>query len=713
MNDNIIKEIAKELKVRDEQVKKTLELLEDKNTIPFISRYRKEVTGNLDEEQIRKISEVYEYSVNLLKRKQDVIRLIKEKDMLTEELEQKIMIAEKLVEVEDLYRPFKEKKKTKATEAISNGLEPLAKYILEFPLKLEGVDKYINQNIKTIEEAIQGAGYIIAEEISDNALYRKWIRMNIWLGATISSTKKKKVEDENKVYEMYYEYSEALKNVKPHRVLALNRGEKEGILSVNINEDKEKIFNYLENKIIKTKNSESYLIVIDAIKDSYKRLIFPSIEREFRREITELAEVQAIDIFSRNLEKLLLQPPMKNKKVLGLDPAYRTGCKLAVVDITGKMETITVIYPHEPKKEYEKSKKVMLDIIEKHEIDIIAIGNGTASRESEAFAVEVIKEATRPVKYVIVNEAGASIYSASKLAIEEFPNLHVEERSAISIARRLQDPLSELVKIDSKSIGVGQYQHDVNEKKLDESLDFVVSKAVNTVGVNANTASKALFSYVSGMNKKAIESILEYRDKNGYIKDRKEIKKIKGVTPKVYEQSIGFMRIMDSKNYLDKTGIHVESYPVTEKLLTMLNIKNEEIGLEKSIEKLDNINIKERAKELGTDEYTLSDIVKALKAPGRDPRDDFAAPLLKSDILSIDNLQRGMKLQGTVRNVVDFGVFIDIGIKNDGMAHISKLTNRYIKHPLEVLNVGDIVDCYVEDIFLDKKKVALTLIEPK
>lgn len=713
MNKQIIKEIARELKVREIQVEKTLELLEDKNTIPFIARYRKEVTDNLDEEQIRKISEVYEYSVNLLKRKQDVLRLIKEKDMLTDELEQKIMSAEKLVEVEDLYRPFKEKKKTKATEAIANGLEPLAKYILEFPLKLEGIEKYITGKVKTKEDAIQGAMYIIAENISDNALYRKWIRTNIWLNANIGSVKKKKAEDEHKVYEMYYDYSEPLKDVKPHRVLALNRGEKEEILSVSINENKEKIFEYLEAKLIKNKNSESYNIVADAIKDSYKRLIFPSIERELRREITEVAEVQAIDIFSRNLEKLLLQPPMKNKKVLGLDPAYRTGCKLAVVDITGKMKSITVIYPHEPKKEFEKSKKVMLDIIEKYGIDIIAIGNGTASRESEAFAVEVIKESKRPVKYVIVNEAGASVYSASKLAIDEFPDLHVEERSAISIARRLQDPLSELVKIDSKSIGVGQYQHDVNEKKLDESLDFVVSKAVNTVGVNANTASRALFTYVSGMNKKAIDSILEYRDEKGYIKSREEIKKIKGLTPKVYEQSIGFMRIMDSKNYLDKTAIHVESYPVAERLLSMLDVKNEDIGTERITEKLDNINVKEWTKELGTDEYTLNDIVKALKTPGRDPRDDFAAPLLKSDILSIDNLKKGMKLQGTVRNVVDFGVFIDIGIKNDGLAHISKLTNRYIKHPLEVVNVGDIVDCYVEDIFLDKKKVALTLIEPK
>lgn len=713
MNNEIIKEIAKELNVRESQVEKTLELLEDKNTIPFISRYRKEVTGNLDEEQIRKISEVYEYSVNLLKRKQDVIRLIKEKEMMTDELEQKIMASEKLVEVEDLYRPFKEKKKTKATEAIANGLEGLAKYILEFPSKLEGVEKYINEKVKTKEDAISGAIHIIAEGISDNAFYRKWIRTNIWINANIESTKKKKSVDENKTYEMYYEYSEALKNVKPHRVLALNRGEKEDILSVNINENKDKILEYLESKIIKTKDSESYSIVVEAIKDSYKRLIFPSIERELRREITETAELQAIDIFSRNLEKLLLQPPMKDKIVLGLDPAYRTGCKLAVVDITGKMEAITVIYPHEPKKEFEKSKKVVLDIIEKYKVDIIAIGNGTASRESEAFAVEVIKEAKRPVKYVIVNEAGASVYSASKLAIDEFPNLHVEERSAISIARRLQDPLSELVKIDSKSIGVGQYQHDVNEKKLDESLDFVVSKAVNTVGVNANTASRALFTYVSGMNKKAIDSILEYRDKNGYIKDRKEIKKIKGLTPKVYEQSIGFMRIMDSKNALDKTGIHTESYAVTDKLLAMLDIKNSEIGSSVAAEKLDSINIQDIAKQVGTDEYTLVDIVKALKAPGRDPREDFAAPLLKSDILSIDNLQKGMKLQGTVRNVVDFGAFIDIGIKNDGLAHISKLTNRYIKHPLEVLSVGDIVDCYVEDIFLDKKKVALTLIEPK
>lgn len=712
MKEKIINQIAKELNIRENQVIKTLELLENKNTIPFISRYRKEVTGNLDEEQIRKISEVYEYGVQLLKRKQDVIRLIKEKDMLTDDLSYKIMSAEKLVEVEDLYRPFKEKKKTKATEAIANGLEPFAKYILEFPLKLEGVENYINENIKTTDEAIQGASYIIAENISDNALYRKWIRTNIWLNANIESSKKKTAEDLYKTYEMYYKYSEALKNIKPHRVLALNRGESEGVLSVKIKEEKEKIFEYLENKLIKNKESQSCNIIVNAIKDSYKRLIFPSIEREIRSEIKETAEIQAIDIFSKNLEKLLLQPPMKNKKILGLDPAYRTGCKLAVVDITGKMETIAVIYPHEPKNEIQKSKKVILDMIEKYDINIIAIGNGTASRESEAFVAQVIKLAKKPVKYIIVNEAGASVYSASKLAIEEFPNLHVEERSAISIARRLQDPLSELVKIDSKSIGVGQYQHDVNEKKLDESLDFVVSKAVNKVGVNVNTASRALLKYVSGMNKKTIDSILDYRDDKGYIKNRIEVKKIKGLTKKVYEQAIGFIRIMESDNKLDKTGIHTESYPVAEKLLKIIDIKNEDIGTDIAKEKLENVNIKETAKLLDTDEYTLDDIVKYLIAPSRDPRDDFEAPLLKSDILSIDNLKKGMKLQGTVRNVVDFGVFIDIGIKNDGLAHISKLVNRYIKHPLEVVSVGDIVDCYVEDIFLDKNKVSLTLIEP-
>jgi len=716
MNDNIINQIGKDLNIKKNQVSKTLELLEEGNTIPFIARYRKEITGNLNEEQIRKISEVYEYEVNLLNRKEDIIRLITEKGMMTDELKNEIYNAQKLVEVEDIYRPFKEKKKTKATEAIKNGLEPLAKLIMKFPKDMPKISEFLNDNVKTEEEAITGAKYIIAENLSDNSNYRKWIRNNLMKYSDISSKIKKGAEDENKTYSMYYDYSEKLKNIKAHRVLALNRGEKENILTVSIGDNKEYVLNYLENKIIKyenQKNSPVYNYVLEAIDDSYKRLIFPSIQREIRRELTETAEEVAIDVFGKNLEKLLLQPPMKEKVVLGLDPAYRTGCKLAIVDGTGKPEHITVIYPHEPKNQYKESKQKLLDLIEEYKVDIIAIGNGTASRESEALVADTIKGSKRNVKYIIVNEAGASVYSASKLAIEEFPKLHVEERSAISIARRLQDPLSELVKIDSKSIGVGQYQHDVHEKRLNESLNFVVTKAVNNVGVNVNTASRSLLSYVSGLNKKSIDAILEYRNKNGKISSREELKKIKSYGDKAYEQSIGFIRIVDGKNILDKTSIHPESYDATLRLLEHLDIKLDEIGTVKVKEKLEKVNFDKEVDNLEIDKYTLEDIIKSLIAPGRDPRDELAAPILKSDVLKLEDLKPGMKLQGTVRNVVDFGAFIDIGIKNDGLVHISKITDKYIKHPLEVLSVGDIVDCYVDEIFLDKKKVALTLISPK
>ncbi|MDD2202871.1 MAG: Tex family protein [Bacilli bacterium] len=712
MNEEIIKQISAGLNVKATQVSSTLKLLSEGNTIPFIARYRKEVTGNLDEEQIRKINDVYEYQVNLLKRKEDVIRLIAEKDLMTPELEKKIMDASKLVEVEDIYRPFKEKKKTKATDAINNGLEPLAKMFMMFPDKID-CGNFINDKVKNEEEAIEGTKYIIAEWISDNAYYRKWIRGYFFRNGVIISKMKKNALDELKVYEMYYDYSEAVKMIKPHRILAMNRGEKEKILNISIDVDTNDILSYLEERIVKNKNNVTYKYVVEAIADSYKRLISPSIEREVRSELTEEASDVAIDVFAKNLEKLLLQPPMKEKIVLGFDPAYRTGCKLAIVDNTGKNINVSVIYPHEPRNEYDKSKKRVLDLIDKYKIDIIAIGNGTASRESEAFIVDVIKEAKRKVEFIIVSEAGASVYSASPLAIEEFPDLHVEERSAISIARRLQDPLSELVKIDSKSIGVGQYQHDVAQNKLNESLDFVVTKAVNQVGVNVNTASNSLLKYVSGLSKKMISNILEYRDTNGKINSREELKKKKILTPKAYEQAIGFIRVVDGVNPLDKTSIHPESYDVTIKLLKSLDLAADEIGSDKMIEKLELLNIEGYSNKLGVDIYTLEDIVKSLKQPNRDPREEFDKPLLKSDILNIEDLKKGMKLQGTVRNVVDFGVFIDIGLKNDGLAHISKLTNHFIKHPLEVVSVGDIVDCYVEDIFVDKKKVSLSLIEPK
>lgn len=711
MNEDIIKQIALELNIRIEQVKSTLKMLEDGNTIPFIARYRKEVTGNLDEEQIRSISEVYEYQVNLLKRKEDVIRLIDEKGLLTDKIKTEVMNASKLVEVEDLYRPYKEKKKTKATEAIKNGLEGLAKIILSFPKELYTVDKFLNDNVKTKEDAIEGAKYIIAEYISDNAYYRKWIRNDIYNNSKIVTKKKKNAVDEKKVYEMYYDYSEDVKYIKPHRVLAVNRGEKEGVLSVSLEYNKEYIYNYLEKKLIKDENSECAVYVKDAIVDSYKRLIGPSVEREIRSELTEKSEEGAIEVFAKNLENYLLTPPMKDKMILGLDPAYRTGCKLAVIDYTGQMLDIKVIYPHEPKNDFEGSKKIVLDLIDKYNIDIIAIGNGTASRESETFIANVIKDAKRSVSYIIVNEAGASVYSASKLAIEEFPNLHVEERSAISIARRLQDPLSELVKIDSKSIGVGQYQHDVKEKNLNEALDFVVSKSVNNVGVNINTASASILKYISGLTKKSIEKIIDFRNKHGRFNSRNELIDNKILSAKAYEQSIGFMRVLDGSNPLDKTSIHPESYDKTTKLLESIGMNYDSLGTEELISKLDNINIDDYSKKIDIDIYTLEDIINSLKKPNRDPRDDFDKPILKSDVLHIEDLKKGMELEGTVRNVVDFGAFIDIGIKNDGLVHISKITDRYIKHPSEVLSVGDIVTCYVDEVFLDKGKVALSLIK--
>ena len=710
MNKEIIENISKDLNVKEVQVEKTLKLLEEGNTIPFIARYRKEVTGNLDEEQIRKINEVYEYEVNLLKRKEDVIRLIDEKGLLTDELKTSIMKASKLVEVEDLYRPFKEKKKTKATEAIKNGLEPLAKIIMSFVLNVSLEDltkKFLNENVKTPEEAIIGASFIIAEWISDNAAYRKWIRRFTFNEGVLKTKLKKNVVDENKVYEMYYDFEERVKYAKPYRVMAINRAEKEKVISVSLVIDTDKIINYLKEKIIK-KDAPFNYVIEDAIKDSYKRLIGPSIEREIRSELTERAEDEATKNFSLNLEKLLMQPPMKDKMVLGFDPAYRTGCKLAVVDNTGKKLDIKVIYPHEPRNEKEKSKKILLDLIDKYNIDIIAIGNGTASRESEAFVADAIKEAKHKCEYIIVSEAGASVYSASKLAISEFPLLHVEERSAISIARRLQDPLSELVKIDPESIGVGMYQHDVAPKKLSSSLDFVVGKCVNNVGVNVNTASTSLLKYVSGLTKTNIDKLIKYRDEHGKIKDREVIKKL--LSSKTYTQAVGFLRIMD-ENILDSTSIHPESYGVTLNLLDMLGLSLNDIGTSKMQEI--NIDIKEYADRLGTDEYTLEDIVKSLKKPNRDPRDEMPKPILKSDILHLEDLKVGMKLQGTVRNVTPFGAFIDIGLKNDGLAHISKLTNKFIKHPMEVVNVGDIVDCYVDEIKLDKNKVSLSLLEPE
>lgn len=717
MKTEIIKQISEELNIKDKQVEMTLKMLNEGNTVPFIARYRKEATGALNEEQIRKIEEVYLYQENLLKRKEDVIRLIDEKGLLTDELKNKIMESNKLVEVEDLYRPFKEKKKTKATDAINNGLEPLAKMILSFPIKgniEELTSKFINEKVENTEQAVLGSSYIIAEWISDNAYYRKWIRNFVYKNGIIETKLKKDAKDENKTYEMYYSYNEEVKRIKPHRILAINRAENEKVITVNINVDNEKIIEFLETKIIKNNNSYVVDIVKNAIKDSYKRLIYPSIEREIRSDLTNKGEDSAIENFGKNLESLLLTPPMKEKIVLALDPGYVNGCKLAVIDKTGKYLCSTVIKPfinNIKEEELKKCKDIIIDLIKKYNVDIISIGNGTASRESEQLCAEIIKENNLNTKYVIVSEAGASIYSTEKVAILEFPNLSPNERSAVSIGRRLQDPLSELVKIPPIGIGVGQYQHDVSEKKLSESLDFIVTKAVNNVGVNINTASPSLLKYVSGFTKKNIDKIIEYRESHGKISSREEIKKAKLFSDKTYEQAIGFLRIQEGNNVLDTTDIHPESYDLTFKLLELINSNISEIGTTELKNKLDNINIDEYVNKLNTDIYTLTDIIESLKKPNRDPRDEMPQPILKSDVLNIDDLRVGMKLQGTVRNVIDFGAFIDIGLHNDGLAHISKLTNDYIKHPSEVVSVGDIVDCYVIDINKEKEKVSLSLIE--
>ena len=716
MNEMIINEIANDLGISTKQVTVVLQLLSDGNTIPFIARYRKEATGALDEEEIRKINEVYEYQVNLLKRKEDVIRLIDEKGLLTDELRDSILKCSKLVEVEDLYRPYKEKKKTKATEAIALGLEPLAKMIMSFPMNgnLEDLaSKFVKEDLP-VEKCIEGAKYIIAEWISDNASYRKWIRSYFYKNGIISSTKKKGEDiDSAKTYEMYYSYQEPVKYIKPHRILALNRGENEKVLNVSIDIDKEEVLSYLEKKLIK--NDKSFVVdtVKEAILDSYKRLIEPSIEREIRSDLTEVGEEAAIDNFGKNLEALLLTPPMKERVVLAFDPGFVNGCKLAVVDKNGKYLDSTVIKPFlngNTEERVRLSKEVVVQLIKRYNVSIIAIGNGTASRESEKFCAGMIKEYNLDCKYVIVSEAGASIYSASPIAIEEFPDLAVEKRSAVSIGRRLQDPLAELVKIPPDGIGVGLYQHDVSQKKLSSSLDFVVEKCVNSVGVNINTASPSLLKYVSGITKKAIEKIIEYREKIGKITSRDEIKKKKLLSDKAYEQAIGFLRVVDGDNILDSTAIHPESYDVALKILDDLGCSKDMIGKDELIKKLDSINLEEYKDKIGTDIYTLEDVIASLKKPNLDPRDEMPQPLLKSDVLDIKDLSIGMKLQGTVRNVVDFGAFIDIGLHNDGLAHISKLTTKYIKHPSEVVSVGDIVDCYVDDISLEKGKVSLSLL---
>jgi len=708
MEQHVINLILEKLPYKKEQITSVLKLLEEKNTVPFIARYRKEVTGGLDEVEIKDIETEYRYMENLQKRKEDVVRSIEEQGMLTDELKKEIMEQTKLQRVEDLYRPFKQKKKTRATEAKRKGLEPLAKAMLNY----EEVDKkakdFITEEVTTVEEAMNGAIDIIAEMISDEPKYRAFILGYVEKNGEIITTKKKKAEDEKGVFEMYYEYSERINKIVPHRILAINRGEKEDVLKVDISVDETAIVRYLRKQMMERES-----IYIDrAIEESLKRLILPSIYREVRNELTEKAESQAIEIFSVNLENLLLQAPLKGKMILGLDPAYRTGCKLAVINPFGTFVEKSVVYPHPPVSEKDKAKKIVLNLIKKHNVELIAIGNGTASRESEQFIAEIIKENNLETKYIIVNEAGASVYSASDLARAEFPDFQVEERSAVSIGRRVQDPLSELVKIDPKSIGVGQYQHDVNQKSLNEALTFVVETAVNKVGVNVNTASAPLLQYVSGLSKSVAENIINYRIENGPIKHHKEIAKIKRLGKKTFEQSIGFMRIPDGEEPLDNTGIHPESYKATYALLKKLSLTADDLGSDKLKGSIIKIDVHSTADELGIGAPTLEDIITALMVPGRDPREDFETPLLKSDVLSIEDLRKGMKLSGTVRNVVDFGAFVDIGVKQDGLVHISKLSDRFVKHPTDVVSVGDIVEVWIEDIMHDKGKVALTMINP-
>lgn len=706
---DIIDNLSNDLKISKKQIETVISLLKDGNTIPFIARYRKEATNGLDEDNIRKIEQMYKYEESLYNRKLDVIRLIEEKGLLTLELKQEILDAKKLIDVEDLYLPYKEKKKTKASEAIKNGLQGLSNLIMKFDysnIDNEAI-KYLNEVILTKEDAILGASYIIAEEISDNAKFRNYIRNYIKNKCILKTKIKKENNDIKKVYEMYYDFKEQIKYIKPHRILAINRAEKEKIITVSFEYDEDYIISYLEKKLVKN-DSMSSIIVKKAIKDSLKRLLIPSIEREIRGELTEFASQSAILNFSKNLENLLLTPPIKEKTVLALDPGYRTGTKVAVVSKTGMVLDITVIYPAPPHNKIEESKKVIIDLINKNDVDIIAIGNGTASRENEEFVASLIKDLKRKVSYIIVNEAGASVYSASKLAIQEFPDLTVEKRSAISLARRLQDSLSELVKIDPKSIGVGLYQHDVSQKELTESLNFTVSKIVNQVGVNINSASKSILSYVSGLKSSVIENILTYKEKVGKIKNREEIKKIKGMTDKVYEQAIGFLRILDGDNPLDKTDIHPDNYKDALKILELVGSNTSELGTKELSLKLDKLKDNDLDK-INIDKYIKEDIIKSLIKPNRDPRDNIEQPILRSDILTIDNLKLHDKLQGTVRNVIDFGAFVDIGLHNDGLVHISKISKNYIKHPNEVLSVGDIIDVYVIDINKEKEKVSLSM----
>lgn len=714
MDENIISLIAKELNISISQVKNTLELLEEGATVPFIARYRKERTKGLDEEQIRVIQENYAYQVNLAKRKEEVLARIETLGKLDDEIIKNVNACTKLSQVEDIYRPYKQKKKTRASVAIANGLQPLADTFMSFPryFKETELDAYINENVKDRDAAIQGACDIIAEKVSDDVDVRNKILDSMTNYGRIVTTEKKDHEDAHKVYKMYYDYSERVNTLAPHRVMAIDRGEKEKVLNVSISFNEEYIENWVCRRFIRFTNSGTSEYVRAAILDGLKRLAYPSIERMVRSALSEKAHESSIDVFSMNLEKLLLQPPMKDKVILGFDPAFRTGCKLAVIDASGKKLTVDVIYPHQPNAKVRESEQKLVQLCNEYHVNLIAIGNGTASRESEAFVANTIKKFNLPVSYTIVSEAGASVYSASKLAIEEFPDLHVEQRSAISIARRLMDPLSELIKIDPQSIGVGQYQHDLPTARLKERLDFVVEKAVNRVGVNINTASVSLLKNVAGLNNASASSIVSYREENGKIESRTQIKKIPKIGPKAFEQAAGFLRIEDGKEPLDRTSIHPESYKATKLLLNELGLSTSDLGTQKAKDVISNCDTKQLMEDTGLDSYTLKDILDAICLPLRDYRDKYDAPLLRKDVLEIEDLHINDKLEGTVRNVVDFGAFVDIGLHEDGLVHVSKMSTKRVKHPSDVVSVGDIVTVWVYNIDQEKQKVQLTMVNP-
>lgn len=714
MDSNLIQSIRDKYNFTTKQINAVLALVEDKNTVPFIARYRKEQTGGLDEVEIKQIDDEYQYMVNLQKRKEEVIHNIEEQGLLTTDLKKDILKQTKLQRVEDLYRPFKQKKKTRATEAKRKGLEPFAQWLKQSTIDMSIESKaqqFITEEVPSVEDAIKGAQDIIAELVSDEPKYRSKILKDTFQHANIVTQKKKHAEDEKEIFSMYYDYAEPVKKIANHRVLAVNRGEKEKVLSVKVEMDTQGIENFICKNEINDKHEGTYIIE-DAIKDSLKRLIMPSIERELRGDLTEKAENHAIDVFSENLRNLLLQPPMKGKQILGVDPAFRTGCKLAVINPFGTFVAKGVMYPHPPVNKKEDAEKTFIQFVQSYDVELIAIGNGTASRETEQFVATMIQKHKLDVQFIIVNEAGASVYSASEVARSEFPEFQVEERSAVSIGRRVQDPLSELVKIDPKSIGVGQYQHDVNQKALEGALTFVVETAVNQVGVDVNTASRSLLQYVSGLTPTIAQNIIDYREENGAITHNKDIAKVKRLGAKTFEQSIGFMRIVDGKEPLDNTSIHPESYDVTYQLLKEIEMTSNDLGSEQLKLALNHVNIELTAEKLNVGQPTLEDIIKSLIAPNRDPRDEFETPILKSDVLSIEDLSKNMKLHGTVRNVVDFGAFVDIGVKQDGLVHVSKLSKKFVKNPMDIVSVGDIVDVWILDIDEKKGKVSLTMIDP-